>query len=658
MRTIAPFGSWKSPISSQLVTKSGVGLLDVRVDCNAELTDTVYWTELRFEEQGRYVICSFNTSTNSFQEWTPKDFSARTTVHEYGGGSFCVYNGAVYFSNFSDQVLYVQRSPDSKPEPVTDVTKKWRFADPFVSPKTGVLYCVREDHGVVDAGAKEQQNSLVAVNLNTKEISVLAEGCDFYSHPRVSPNGKKICWFQWNHPNMPWDDTEVWAAELEDSGSQVKDTSRQRMAGSADESAIEPGWTAGNELLYVSDKTNWWNLYHVTADGSHVNLCPTSSEIAGPQWQFGKTAYVADLQDATKIVTLQDYKLGVMDTEDPEKYVTFDTGFYYNRSVALTSTGDVFFLGSGPDTFPCVVRFNLKQKKSQVIKRAMTMDVDPGYLSTQPQFIQWTTAGGATSHGIFFPPANKDFQAPEGSRPPLLVRAHGGPTGHYFADLDLKLQYFTSRGFAVLLVNYRGSTGHGRTYRHLLRKMWGVYDMEDCCTAVSHLAQEGKVDPTKACIDGGSAGGYTTLACLTFKDTFKAGASHYGIGDLEALMKDTHKFESRYLDRLLLPLDDPSCKALLTSRSPIHHTQGLSCPIALFQGDQDKVVPPNQAEMMYEAVKKKGLPCMLVMFEGEQHGFRKAENIQAALDKEFCFFGKVLGFTPADDITDLPIVNL
>lgn len=657
MPTTSPYGSWKSPISSKLVTQSGVGFVDLKVDCNPEYADTVYWTELRYEEQGRYVICSYDTSKKAKQEWTPKDFSARTTVHEYGGGAFFVYNGAVYFSNFKDQMLYIQHSPADTPEPIVAEAKKWRFADGIVSAKTGLIYCVRENHDMAKEGAKEAKNDIVAINPATKEVFVLAEGKDFYSHPRVSPDGKRICWFEWNHPNMPWDDTEVWVADLDADGSGIEDGTRRKVAGGQQESAIKPGWTPHNELLYVSDKNNWWNLYYVCGD-NHVNLHDVDSEISGPQWQFGMTAYFPDPAGSTKILTAQECELGMMDTANPGAYVKFDTGFRYNKCIAFSKTGDAFFIGSDYARFPCIVRFNPETKEVEVIAESKTIKIDGGYLSKEPQFIQWKTANDAISHGIFFPPANKDFQAPDGTKPPLLVQAHGGPTSHYLADINLDLQYFTSRGFAVLLVNYRGSTGHGRVYRHLLQKNWGVCDVEDCCSGVHHLAREGLIDPEMACIDGRSAGGYTTLACLAFKDTFKAGASHYGIGNLEALMSDTHKFESRYLDGLLLPITDPKSTALLKERSPINHTDKLSCPIALFQGDEDKVVPPNQAEMMHKALLEKKLPCMLVMFKGEQHGFRMAENIQKALDGEFYFFGRVLGFKPADDITGFKIDNL
>lgn len=655
MPRISPYGSWKSPISSSLVTTSGVGLSEVRVDTSTDRTDEVYWTEIRFEEKGRSVICSTNKNTpdESLQEWTPAGFSARTTVHEYGGGDFFVYNGEVYFSNFDDQVLYRQSSPSAKPEPVTDTTKKWRYADGVFCPKTKHIYCVREDHDAVDGEkVKEAINTLVAINPDTKEQTVLVSGADFYSHPRVSPDGRQICWFQWYHPNMPWDSTEVWVADLSERGDSLKNL--KKVSGEQ-ESSIEPGWTSDNQLLYVSDKTEWWNLYLAASADKPINLHEANSELAGPQWQFGKTAYVADPSGSSRILLAQNYELGVVDVET-RQYTRLDTGFLYNRCLALTASGDAYFIGSGEATFPCVVRMNINSREKAVLKESTKNPVDSGYIS-MPSFISWPTTEGEESHGIFYPPQNKDFDAPEGDLPPLLVRAHGGPTGHYFASIDLKLQYFTSRGFAVLLVNYRGSTGHGRTYRHRLREKWGVYDMDDCCSGVEYLVKEKKVDGEKVCIDGGSAGGYTTLACLTFRDIFKAGASHYGIGDLEALTQDTHKFESRYLDTLLCPVSKDGGK-ILHERSPIHHTHKLNCPIAFFQGDEDKIVPPNQAEMMYKAVEEKGLPTLYVLFEGEQHGFRKAENIQAALDGEFYFFGRVLGFEPADKSIKYKIVNL
>ncbi|KAK7504783.1 hypothetical protein BaRGS_00003811, partial [Batillaria attramentaria] len=580
---ISPYGSWKSPISSKLVTTSGVGLVEVKVDINKE--HDVYWTEIRFEEKGRYVVCSANKQTGKIQEWTPSGFNARTTVHEYGGGDFFVYDGAVYFSNFEDQALYVQRSPSAKPEPVTDTSRKWRYADGVFCPQTGCIYCVREDHEVVERGeAKECVNTLVAINPQTKEQTLLAFGADFYSHPRVSPDGKQLCWFQWNHPNMPWDSTEVWVADLDETGDHTVLKTHKKVAGSQ-ESAIEPGWTADNKLLYVSDRSEWWNLYLVVSDDHHVNLVPVPTEIAGPQWTFGKTAYVADPAGSSKILLAQNYELGLLDMETKE-YTRLETGFRYNKCLALTTTGDAYFIGSSETSFPCVTRFNIHTKELNIIKESVKNPVEKGYIS-MPSYVEWQTTEGDKSHGIFYPPQNKDFQAPEGTLPPLLVRAHGGPTGHYFANIDLKLQYFTSRGFAVLLVNYRGSTGLGRTYRHRLRNMWGVFDVDDCCTGVDHLVKQGKVDPHKVCIDGGSAGGYTTLACLTFRDTFKAGASHYGIGDLEALVADTHKFESRYMDTLLCPVSEDGGK-VLRERSPIHYTERLSCPIALFQGDEDK----------------------------------------------------------------------
>ncbi|PVD25820.1 hypothetical protein C0Q70_13483 [Pomacea canaliculata] len=574
--SVSEYGSWKSPISSQLVTTSGVGLLEVHVDDNPEKTDYVYWSEIHYEEKGRYVICSANRETGEQKQWTPINFSARTTVHEYGGGDFFVYDGAVFFSNFNDQVLYKQTSDSSTPEPVTDTTRKWRYADG--------IFCSK------------------------------ASGADFYSHPRVSPDGRNICWCQWYHPNMPWDSTEVWTAKLDPSGDHLVEGSQKQAAGGEGISVIEPGWTPDNQLLYVSDESEWWNLYLVSPSGQHVNIRPDHSEMAGPQWTFGKTAYVPDPSGSRKILTAQNGELGWLDSET-KAYRVLETGFRYNKCLALTKTGDAYCIGSSEDLFPCLLRYDINSEKVHIVKESQSVPEAQGYVS-MPEFVSWPTGDKETSHGIFYPPYNKDFKAPEGTKPPLLVRAHGGPTSHFFANLDLKLQYFTSRGFAVILVNYRGSTGYGRSYRHRLREMWGVYDVEDCCTAVDYLVQTNRVDSQKICIDGGSAGGYTTLACLTFRNTFNAGASHFGIGDLHALMKDTHKFESRYIGRLCPP-------EKFQERSPIHHVNQINCPIALFQGDQDKIVPPNQAEMMYQAVKLKGLPTMYILFEVQN---RQPEN--------------------------------
>ncbi|KAK3093720.1 hypothetical protein FSP39_019244 [Pinctada imbricata] len=658
--TTAPYGSWKSPISSQMVSESSVAFQEIRLDGDRVHTGTFYWSELRYEEGGRYVICSQKAGEDACKEWTPKDFNARTRVHEYGGGAFFVHGGHVYFSNFSDQRMYLQKTPDDAPEPITPNDCGWRYADGQYHATKGLIYCIREDHSLVEKKeAKEPKNTVVCINPNTQEQNVLAEGCDFYSGARVSPDGKKIAWIQWNHPNMPWDNTSLRVADLNEKGDGVVEGSEKEIAGGC--SLIQPSWTPYGELLYISDKTNWWNLYHLTTTGNHDNLLPRDAETGSPHWVFGHPNYAVDQGGSGKIVTVTKGELGVVNMLTRE-YHKIDTCYTSHSKLALSQDGHTLYCDAGsPTQFSCIVKINTENGEVTVIKKSKESSLDTGYFSI-PTEISWDTSDGGKSYGYFYPPQNKDFNAPEGTLPPLLVKAHGGPTGQTMNVLNLKNQYFTSRGMAILDVNYRGSTGYGTEYRNMLKGKWGIYDMDDCCSGAESLANpkdgsEPKVNKDMLCIDGGSAGGYTTLACLTFRKVFKAGASHYGIGDLGALARDTHKFESRYLDLLICPYEGDGIK-VYEERSPINHVEKLNCAMALFQGDEDKAIPPNQAEEMYEAVKKKGHPTMYILFKGEQHGFRKAENIQKALDGEFYFFAKVFGYTPADTHISFEIENL
>ncbi|XP_048259683.1 uncharacterized protein LOC124146647 [Haliotis rufescens] len=657
--SVSPYGTWKSPITSQLVTASGVTLQELRVDFNSKNSNVVYWTEARPEEKGRSVVCSVDKSSGKVQTWTPEGFNVRSTVHEYGGGTYFVNDGAVYFSNFTDQQLYIQKGPSEAPEAVVDTARKWRYADGTYSEQKSRIYSIREDHEPVEEKkAKEPTNTIVSINPATKTQSVLVSGNDFYSCPQASPDGKKLCWMEWCHPNMPWDSTEVWTADLSDDGDSIVDGSKKKIAGETDLSAITPGWTPDNELLYIGDQTDWWNLYHVTESGDQVNVLPRDVELGEPHWQFctRSRTYCCDPTGSGKVVTTYGGELGIVDLKT-KVYEKITTEFESHKYVGLTISGDLYCIASSPTRFPCVVRVNVGSKQVDVLHESRKLSIDNGYFSV-PETITWPTANGEVSHGYFYPPKSKEFVAPEGTLPPLLVKAHGGPTAKYSSTLNIQIQYFTSRGFAVLTVDYRGSTGYGKKYRHRLRGNWGICDVEDCCSGALYLAEKKRVDGKRLCIDGGSAGGYTTLACLTFrKEVFHAGASHYGVADCLALAEETHKFESRYTDTLLAPLTESGIK-LLKERSPINYVQNLSCPCAFFQGDEDKIVLPNQAVMMYEAVKKKKLPTVLVMFEGEQHGFRKAENIQKALDGEFYFFGKVFGFKPADDHCKLDIDNM
>ncbi|GFO14073.1 prolyl tripeptidyl peptidase-like [Plakobranchus ocellatus] len=656
----AGYGTWKSPITSQLCTESGVDLMMLQVDGDPHFSDSVYWNEIHFSEGGRYVVCSSDKAGNITQ-WTPPGFSARSTIHEYGGGDFNVYQGVVYFTNFSDQALYRQTSPEATPEAITDTTKSRRYADGYFDPKSGHIFCVREDHDVVKSGAKEAKNEIVAIDPKTKKESVVISGADFYACPRVSPDGKKIVWVEWMHPNMPWDSTYIMVAELTPSGDQIVEATKTKIAGGQDASGqdwsvIQPSWTPQGQLLYIGDQSNWWNLYLVTESGEHVNLHPVQAEIGGPQWDMGRIPYTLEpSSNGGRILTSFGGEFGIIDMST-KCYKKIDTGFTSHKCYGWTAAGSMYCIAYSGTKFPHVIRVDANTEQSNVIRVSMEPPVDKSYFSV-PEKISFPTTKGETCYALYYPPANKDFKAPAGELPPLLIRAHGGPTGAFFNVLDLKFQYFTSRGFAVLCVDYRGSTGYGKIYRHRLRNLWGVLDIEDCCEGVKYLRSKGLADPKRTCIDGRSAGGYTTLACLTFTDVFQAGVSHFGVSDLEALMIETHKFESRYMDRLLAPLDDGG-KEICQERSPIHHVDKLTTALGFFQGDEDKIVPPNQAKIMYDAIKKKGIPTMFVLFKGEQHGFRKSENIQMSLDGEFYFFGKVLGFEPAGLNLNLPIDNI
>ncbi|CAH1792051.1 unnamed protein product [Owenia fusiformis] len=656
MANVSEYGEWKSPISSKLVSESSVKFQEVHVDKGSEgYADIVYWSELRFDEGGRYVICSKKEDQADYTSWTPEGFNARNRVHEYGGGAFFVNNGTVYFSNFSDQRMYAQASPESKPEAITPADCGWRFADGTFSTKLGRIFCVREDHGVVERKeAKEAQNTIVVINPTNQQQNILASGCDFYSTPRVSPDGSKIAWVQWNHPNMPWDSTEIWVADVDSSGDSLVPGSSKKIAGGNENSVMLPSWTSDNELLYVGDQSDWWNLYHVTKSGDHVNLREVEKECGMPNWIFGWQTYDQDPSGNGDIAVLYAGELGILNLRTRE-YRTVETGFKSHEFLAFQGNQKICGVGGSPTQFPCVISVNTNSGNTEVLRESKKVAIDKEYFSI-PTEIKWPTANDAISYGYFYPPKNKDFTGPEDSLPPLLVRVHGGPTSRCSSNLSLTYQYFTTRGFAVLDVNYRGSTGYGKQYRNALRMNWGITDVEDCCSGAQFLADQKKVDPARLCIDGGSAGGYTTLACLAFQDVFKAGASHYGVADCEALAADTHKFESRYLDNLIGPY--PQAKATYQERSPIHHIKNFNCPLALFQGDEDKIVPPNQAEMMYNAIKEKGLPTVYVLFQGEQHGFRKAENVQKALDGEFNFYSQVFGFQAADTHYQLDVVNL
>jgi dipeptidyl aminopeptidase/acylaminoacyl peptidase len=578
---------------------------------------------------------------------TPSLFNARTRVHEYGGGAFVVADGTVYFSNFDDQRLY-RKDPGSEPRPITP-EKELRYADGVIDRRRGRMICVREDHTVP---SREAGNTLVSLDLEDGEGGqVLVSGNDFYSSPRLSPDGSRLAWLTWNHPNMPWDGTELWVAKLEADGSLGQ---TERVAGGVDESVFQPEWSPDGILYFVSDRTGWWSLYR-WCDGSVEPLCEMEVEFGVPQWIFGRSTYA--FASANRIICTYTQQgvwcLASLDTAT-HKLELIDTP--YSEIWSLRAGPGCIVFGAGSPTEPAsIVQLDLTTRRLEVLHRSSDIPIDAGYLSI-PEVIEFPTEQGLTAHAFYYAPQNRDYIASPGERPPLLVISHGGPSGSTWTTLRLNIQYWTSRGIAVLDVNYGGSTGYGRAYRQRLNGEWGVVDLDDCVNGARYLVERGEVDGDRLAIRGSSAGGYTTLCALTFCDVFKVGASYYGVSDLEALAKETHKFESRYLDRLIGPY--PERRDLYRERSPINFVERLSCPVIFFQGLEDKVVPPKQAEMMVEALRTKRLPVAYIAFEGEQHGVRRAENIKRALDAELYFYSKIFDFELADPIKPVPIENL
>ena len=646
MNTISPYGSWKSPITSDLIVSGTVGLGQIAID-----GDDIYWVEGRPSEAGRSVIVR-RTPDGTISDVTPAPFNVRTRVHEYGGASFAVASGTIYFSHFADQRIYSQ-TLDTQPVPLTPAAN-CRYADVIIDNQINRLICVREDH----AGEGECVNTLVSINLdNGADIQILTQGNDFYASPRLSPDGSQLSWICWNHPNLPWDGTELWVAKINPDGSLGE---KSLVDGGVDESIFQPEWSPDGVLYFVSDKSNWWNFYRwqsrTLVNSQEIEPVLTmTAEFGLPQWVFGMSTYAIVSESKIICTYTQQGKWHLASLDLATKQLTTIETPYTDIS-SVTARGEtVVFLAGSPTESTAIVQLNLGTSQREILRKSSDLSIEPGYLSV-PEPLEFPTENGLTAFGFFYPPKNQDFAAPESEKPPLVVKSHGGPTAATSSSMSLKIQYWTSRGFAVLDVNYGGSTGYGREYRRRLQDSWGIVDVDDCANGAKYLAQKGLVDGDRMAIAGGSAGGYTTLCALTFRDVFKAGASYYGVSDLEALATDTHKFEARYLDGLIGPY--PERKDLYVARSPIHAAERLSCPVIFFQGLEDKVVPPNQAEMMVEILKAKGLPVAYVAYEGEQHGFRRAENIKRTLDGEFYFYSRVFKFELAEPVEAVLIYNL
>ncbi|MFH0342977.1 MAG: S9 family peptidase [Chromatiales bacterium] len=637
-----PYGSWVSPITSDLIVAKSIGLGSIQSD-----GENLYWYEMRPEEGGRGVIVCYD-GQGTVSALVPPPFNARTRVHEYGGGAFLAADGIVYFSNFEDQRIY-RVMAGVAPQALTH-EGAFRYADAALDRIRQRLICVREDHS---DPSREPSNTVVSLSLaGDGDAQLLVAGADFYSNPRLSPDGQRICWLCWHHPNMPWDGTELWVSSVRDDGS-LGDA--RRIAGGPKESIFQPEWSQdGGCLFFVSDRSGWWNLYCWTSLEVKA-LAPMEAEFGLPQWVFGESAY-AQVSPHELACTYSQGGSSHFALLDVDSGKLRAVELPYSAIGSLRSHGrEIAFIGASPTEFPSVVTLNLASGSTRVLKRSSDLELDPGYVSAGEP-IEFPTDGGRCAHGFFYAPANEDFIAPADERPPLLVTSHGGPTAATNNGLKLMTQFFTSRGFAVLDVNYGGSTGFGRVYRERLYGQWGIVDVQDCIQGALHLVRQGRVDPKRLAIRGGSAGGFTTLAALTFHDVFTAGASHYGVSDLEALVRDTHKFESRYLDQLIGAY--PARADLYRARSPIHALERLSCPVIFFQGLEDKVVPPNQSERMVAALQSKGLPVAYVAYEGEQHGFRQAKNIKRTLDAELYFYSRVYGFDLAQPVEPVTIENL
>jgi dipeptidyl aminopeptidase/acylaminoacyl peptidase len=637
MPKTATYGSWKSPITSDLIVAQSITLSEPRFD-----GQEVYWLEGRPQELGRLVVVRANSLDGPATDVTPKPYNARTRVHEYGGASWTVADGDVYFSNFADGRLYRQRNGASHPVALTPAPavpeRQWRFADGVIDGSRQRWIGVREDH----TADGEPINTIVAIDLyepGRNPGRVLVGGCDFFASPRLSPNGRWLIWLAWNHPNMPWSATTLYLSELDEAGGI---TELLTIAGGVSESVFQPEWSPdGRGIFFVSDRSNWWNLYRFDlATRTSEPLAPMTAEFGVPLWHLGATTYACAESDRI-VCTYSTAGLGqlaVLDLKD-KMLRPIETPFTEFGSVRVNGNRAVF-RASAANHSASVVMLDLNSGAHRVLKKETDLLDQSGlriadFVSTVKS-VEFPTTDGNSAYGLFYPPHNPDYVGHTDELPPLLVKCHGGPTASASSVLDLTTQFWTSRGIAVLDVNYGGSTGFGRAFRDRLHLSWGIVDVDDCINGAKFLVAEGLVDPKRIVIRGGSAGGYTTLAALVFRDFFHGGASYYGVSDVAALARETHKFESHYLDWLIGPY--PQAQERYRERSPLYHVDQLSKPVIFFQGAEDTIVPPNQAEALVEALRRKGKPVGYLLFLGEQHGFRKAANIQRCLDAELHFY--------------------
>jgi len=654
MSAVAPYGSWTSPIDAAAVARAGRRLAFPAIAGDG----AIWWLEGRPNEGGRSVLMR-RAPGGEPEAASSEGSNVRTRVHEYGGGAWCLVEPDLFlFVEFADQRVYRQRLGEEpvaiSPEP--ESPGALRYADLRPAPDGRTVVCVRER----DTEGGEPVNEIVSLAMDgSGDPQVLAGGRDFYSFPRISPDGEWLAWTCWDHPNMPWDGTELWVAPLADSGEE------RLVAGGAEESVFQPEWGPDGHLHFASDRDGWWNLYRARdpgdqlsgEEGALLQLTEDKADFAHPQWLFGGATFAFLESGAIACVRTEgaEERLALL---QPEGWEPADLGLPFTDFgfPALAARGErVAFAAASPESETAVVVYDVAGGETEVVRTSSDEPVDPAYVP-RPRAIEFPTGEGEVAYGFYYPPCNPEFEAPEGELPPLIVESHGGPTSHVTPALSREFLYWTSRGFGVVDVNYRGSSGYGRAYRNRLRGAWGEVDNEDCVKAATYLAGQGEADGKRLAIRGGSAGGYATLCALTFHDEFAAGASYFGVADAESLAGDTHKFESRYLDLLIGPY--PEQAELYRARSPINHVDQLRVPVILFQGLEDMVVPPNQAEAMAAALERNGIPYAYLPFEGEQHGFRKAETNIRCLESELYFYGRIMGFEPAGDPAPVEISGL
>ena len=643
--TTAPYGSWPTPFTSASVVAGAVRLGELVLD-----GDDVLWSEGRPAEGGRNQVVR-RRPDGSCTDLLPGEMNARTAVHEYGGGGWWARDGVVWFANWADQRLY--RLADGEPVPLTPEPaspRADRFADGDLAPDGATIVCVRERHH--GPSAAEVVNEIVRLDAHTPgEPEVLVSGSDFVAAPRLSPDGGTLAWLRWDHPSMPWDATELVVRDLT-SGEELV------IAGGPDESVLEPRWGPDGSLWFVSDRSDWWNLYRYTPGTDIATVVRVDAEIGVPHWQFASARY-ARLPDDSVVFARLRRGYDALCVRAPDGTVTeLDTPFSRVSAVRAAPDGTVLVVAGSPTQEPGVHRVDPAGGVVETLRPPRDLGVDPGFLSV-PEHVTFPSDDGRTAHALFYPPAHPERTGPQGELPPLIVEIHGGPTAAASPVFSTGVHYWTSRGFAVVDVNYGGSTGYGRAFREELLGQWGIVDVADCLAAARHLARTGRVDGERLTIRGGSAGGFTTLAALARDDTpFAAGADLFGVADLETLARDTHKFESRYLDRLVGPY--PEAREVYVERSPIHHVDRFAKPLIVLQGSEDPIVPPAQSETIVDALRDRKVPVAYLLFDGEQHGFRRAENIRRALDAELSFYAQVLGFElPAEEgIEPVAVENL